>query len=54
VVQQFPIGCKQIYDANIVATMLTYDIPALLTNNTEDFARFTGAITVLPLQTVVA
>lgn len=43
-----------LHDANIVATMLAYNIPALLTNNTEDFARFAGVITFLPLQTAVA
>lgn len=52
-VQRFPTGGKQVHDANIVATMLAYNIPALLTNNTDDFARFAGVITVLPLQTAV-
>ena len=28
-IQQVPIGGKQIHDANIVATMLTYNIPTL-------------------------
>lgn len=50
-VQQFPTGGKQVHDANIVATMLAYGIPSLLTNNTDDFARFSGIITVAPLQT---
>ena len=36
----FKIGGKQIHDANIVATMLAYDIPCLLTNNVKDFRRF--------------
>lgn len=35
-----PIGGKQVHDANIVATMLAYGIPALLTHNVQDFARF--------------
>lgn len=43
-------GGKQVHDANIVATMLVYGIPQLLTHNTGDFARFSGLITVLPLQ----
>ncbi|MEH2170887.1 MAG: hypothetical protein V7K41_30400 [Nostoc sp.] len=43
-------GGKQVHDANIVATMLVYGIPQLLTHNTSDFARFSGLITVLPLQ----
>jgi predicted nucleic acid-binding protein len=36
----FKIGGKQIHDANIVATMLAYDIPCLLTHNVKDFRRF--------------
>ncbi len=34
------VGGKQIHDANIVATMLAYDIPCLLTHNVKDFKRF--------------
>ncbi len=49
-VQQFPTGGKQVHDANIVATMLAYGIPALLTNNTDDFTRFSGLISIVPLQ----
>ena len=40
---------KQVYDANIVATMLAHGIPTLLTHNVADFARFAGYITVMPL-----
>lgn len=36
----FQIGGKQVHDANIVATMQAYGIPALLTHNTKDFDRF--------------
>jgi len=36
----FKIGGKQVHDANIVATMLAYDIPCLLTHNTKDFRQF--------------
>ena len=36
----FKIGGKQVHDANIVATMLAYDIPCLLTHNIKDFQRF--------------
>ena len=43
------IGGRQIYDANIVATMLAYGIPVLLTNNVAHFTRFAEFITVLPL-----
>ncbi len=35
----FKIGGKQVHDANIVATMLAYDIPCLLTHNVKDFER---------------
>jgi predicted nucleic acid-binding protein len=48
--EEIPIGGKQVHDANIVATMLVYDIPQLLTHNTGDFTRFSNLITVLPLQ----
>lgn len=34
------LGGKQVHDANIVATMQAYGIPALLTHNTKDFERF--------------
>jgi predicted nucleic acid-binding protein len=45
------ISCagKQVHDANIVATMLAYGIPKLLTHNIADFNRFTGQIAILPL-----
>ncbi len=34
------LGGKQVHDANIVATMQAYGIPALLTHNVKDFERF--------------
>jgi len=37
-------GGKQVHDANIVATMLAYNIPCLLTHNIKDFQRFEDAI----------
>jgi predicted nucleic acid-binding protein len=43
------IGGKQIHDANIVATMLVHEVPALLTHNSTDFARFADVIQVIPL-----
>lgn len=49
-IAEIPSGGKQVHDANIVATMLVYGIPQLLTHNTSDFAKFSGLITVLPLQ----
>ena len=53
-IRQGPIGGKQIHDANIVATMLTYNIPNLLTNNVEEFKRFSHLITVLPLDASIS
>ncbi len=48
-IQKIPIGGKQVHDANIVATMQTYDIKQLLTNNVADFNRFAQFITIIPL-----
>ena len=48
-VEQIPVGGKQIHDANIVATMQTYGIVRLLTNNVSDFERFSDTIEILPL-----
>jgi predicted nucleic acid-binding protein len=45
----FPSGGKQIHDANIVATMLVYDISTLLTQNVHDMKRFSTKITIIPL-----
>lgn len=36
----YPLGGKQVHDANIVATLQAYAIPALLTHNVKDFERF--------------
>lgn len=41
-----PIGGKQIHDANIVATMLANGIPGLLTHNIKDFERFKDRIAI--------
>lgn len=43
---QIAFGGKQVYDANIVATMIAYSIPRLVTYNVEDFRRFAGLIQV--------
>jgi predicted nucleic acid-binding protein len=48
--ESFSIGGKQIHDANIVATMQAYGIDQLLTNNVEDFTRFTSVIKILPVE----
>jgi predicted nucleic acid-binding protein len=43
----YPTAGKQVHDANIVATMLAYDINTLLTLNIEDFKRFEDKITII-------
>ena len=47
--QQVPAAGKHVHDANIVATMQTYGIRRLLTHNEDDFARYAGLITIMPL-----
>lgn len=42
--QSYPTGGKQVHDANIVATMLTYGIDTLLTLNIDAFKRFSDKI----------
>ncbi|MEO5372141.1 MAG: hypothetical protein H7833_18895 [Magnetococcus sp. DMHC-1] len=42
--EEFPVGGKQVHDANIVATMLTYGMSTLVTYNVTDFRRFDGLI----------
>ena len=41
---QVPTGGKQVHDANIVATMIAYDVRTLLTYNLADFKRFSSFI----------
>lgn len=48
-IKQNSVAGKQIHDANIVATMLVHEIPALLTHNTADFKRYQTIIRVIPL-----
>ena len=40
---------KQVHDANIVATMLAWSLPALVTNNVADFNRYSHLIRVVPI-----
>lgn len=47
--QRISIGGRQVYDANIVATMLSVGVDRLLTHNVGDFERFTNLITIVPL-----
>jgi predicted nucleic acid-binding protein len=48
-ITEYPTGGKQVHDANIVATMLTYGIGSLLTGNIGDLKRFEDRITLIPL-----
>ena len=47
--EQITVGGSKVHDANIVATMQANGIKQLLTDNVDDFARFSQLITVLPL-----
>lgn len=40
---------RQVHDTNIVATMLTYGIRRIVTNNPDDFTPFASLITIVPL-----
>jgi predicted nucleic acid-binding protein len=48
-IQQYPTQGKQIHDANLVATMLAYDIDTLLTLNVSDMQRFSDKIKLISL-----
>ena len=47
--QTYPTRGKQVHDANVVATMLAYEIDTLLTINTDDFKRFSDRIQLIGL-----
>lgn len=40
IMEKYKVGGKNIHDANIVATMFTYDIPIIWTINKKDFKRY--------------
>lgn len=48
--KEVPIGGKQIHDANIIATMLVYDISLLVTTNDKDMRHFASHITLEVVQ----
>ncbi len=50
---EFSVGGRQVHDANIVATMITHGIPAILTHNLSDFQRFAKYIVPCPLEEAV-
>ena len=50
--REFPIGGKQIHDANIAATMLAHGERRLLTFNAKDFRRFGERIELVEIEAV--
>lgn len=48
--QNYPIGGRQMHDANIVATMLAHSVNTLVTLNESDFLRYQNRIDVIPPQ----
>lgn len=48
--QQYPTQGKQVHDANLVATMIAYEIETLLTLNVDDLKRFEGKIKIISLE----
>ena len=49
-VEKHRVKGKSVYDCSIVATMIYYDVFALLTHNVADFSpRYEGSIRVIPL-----
>ena len=50
--REFPMGGKQIHDANIAATMLAHGERRLLTFNAKDFRRFRERIELVEIEAV--
>jgi predicted nucleic acid-binding protein len=50
ILEKIPVAGKQIHDASIVAIMQHHNIQHLLTHNVDDFKRFSGLITIIPLE----
>ncbi|MDZ4770519.1 MAG: type II toxin-antitoxin system VapC family toxin [Chloroflexota bacterium] len=48
--RQYPTQGKQVHDANLVATMLAYEIDTLLTLNVDDLKRFEDKIKIISLE----
>jgi len=49
--EEFQVSGKQIYDANIVATMMAFNVRQILTHNVSDFRRYSAYVKVIPLTT---
>jgi predicted nucleic acid-binding protein len=47
--EQFTVSGRNVYDCNIAATMLTNNVPHILTHNVQDFTRYKSLMTVLPM-----
>ncbi|MFN8512579.1 MAG: PIN domain-containing protein [Chloroflexia bacterium] len=52
--RDYPTGGKQVHDANIVATMLAYNIDTLITQNIDDMQRFSDKIAIIQLVAAVS
>ena len=48
-IEEVPVGGKQIHDANLVATMLVHGVDRIVTANVSDLKRFAGFVEILPL-----
>jgi predicted nucleic acid-binding protein len=48
-IETIPMGGKQVYDANLVATMQAHNIRHLFTLNPSDFIRFSAFIDIITL-----
>ncbi|MCK6578255.1 MAG: PIN domain-containing protein [Anaerolineae bacterium] len=52
--ETIPMGGKQVYDANLVATMLASGIQHIFTLNPSDFLRFSAQINVITLDSLLS
>jgi predicted nucleic acid-binding protein len=53
ILEKIIIRGRKIHDANIVATMLSHNIPTLITENKKDFERFSSFIEVLTIEDIL-
>jgi hypothetical protein len=49
-IKRYGVKGTAIHDCNILAAMIQYKIPALLTDNVKNFKRYTDLVTLLPLR----
>lgn len=50
--KNYPTRGKQVHDANLIATMLAYNIDTLITLNIADFKRFESIITLISIDDI--